>query len=876
MFDMTKFLGRLIVLLIPLTLTFSQTWQVDSSAFAGYKSVIPGTEFKAGWLHTILFGKHWRDIWTTSVTVPVLNLKKITGGITPLQDESGFSTVSLRLKGTDGNFLRFRPISKHPEKILPEDFRKMIGSEIIMDQVSSSLPFASLISAHILEAVKIDVEKPIVCILPDDSLLGEFQKDFGGLLGTIEIHPDDDAYDNNCADFKIIKNTYNLMHILEEERSESIDARLFLKARLLDIFLGDWDRRTVQWRWTKHKIRGSEKWYPVPRDKDQVFAKFDGIVPRAAAFFVPQLNHFDEDFPQIEDITWSGRFLDRRYLTALTKSGWDSVTSFIISNLTDSVIELAVRLLPHESYLAAGSELISALKARRDNLADLSEDYFKHINAVVDVYASIKEDYVEVNRLNNLQTEIILYRGDGETGGKSGKPFYYKMCDNFLTDDIRIYLLDGDDKVMISGKVNSSPLIRIIGGKGKDELIDNSEVSGYFAIVTPIPDAENKTIFYDSDKITILKKGTGTLYNDEEINEAKNDFERFEPEGNDRGHDWSFEPIIDYSSDDGVIVGISPMLYKYNFRQIPFEYLLKAGAAYNFKPNSFQISFEGIFNSLVNNSSIKINMVNTRRRLSKFFGYGNETSYNKQRNKLGHYDMEGEYLSVGIDLSYSFTKTFSWVTGLVYNYSDNNLKTTSLLNNFPYGNYGSGSIKLAHVLTGINYDTRDNLNFPKEGMLFNSTFVFYPNILGAKAESQKLTGDIRKYITIKDFTLALRTSGGKIWGTFPFQNSQFVGGEENLRGYRRERFAGDASITGQAELRVRISKIKFIIIGDLGLTFFAEVGRVFVRSESSKKWHPSYGLGSWFSLLEHRLVASCSVGFSSEDNNISFATSMEF
>ena len=873
---MTKIFFKLIVLLIPFTITFSQTGHIDSSLFVGYKTVLPGAEFQAGWLHTMLFGKHWRDVWTTGVSVPQLNLEKFSGGIALLKDESRFQTVSLLLKGDAGHFWRFRPISKDPEKILPEEFRKIAVSDIIQDQVSASLPFAPLIAKDLLDAVNIFTAKPLLCLLPDDPLLGKYQKDFGGLLGTIEFCSNEDGDKNNFNDSSITKSSFELMHLLEDQRNEVLDAHQFLKARLMDIFLGDWDRHTDQWHWAKYKINESEKWCPIAREKDQVFAKFDGIVPRAAAFFVPKLNHFDEDFPQVEDITWSGRSLDRRFLTEITKTEWDSVTSFVVNNLTDSVIECAVMQLPHESFLVAGNELIIALKTRRNNFTELSDDYFKHVNSVVDVYASTKDDYAEINRLNDLQTEIILYRRDAGTGGKLDEPFYYKLCDNFLTGEVRIYLLDGDDKVVIKGIVNSSPLVRIIGGEGKDELIDNSEVSGYFACITPIPDAENKTIFYDGDKITILKKGVGTLYDGEKFPEAKDEFERFDPKGMDRGHNWSFEPIIDYSSDDGVIAGISPMFYKFNFRQIPFEYRLKAGAAYNFKPNSFQISFEGVFNSLIKNSSVKINVVNARRRLSKFFGYGNETAYSKQLNKNGSYDLEGEYLHAGIDLSYSFIKSFSWINGLYYDYSDNRLKTASLLNNFPYGNYGSGQIKLATVSSGINYDTRDNANYPMEGMLFNSALEYCPKILSAQADFKKLTGDIRKYITIKDFTLALRASGGKIWGTFPFPNSLFVGGEENLRGYRRERFAGDASITGQAELRAKISNIKLLIIGELGLSIFAEVGRVFVRNELSKKWHPSYGFGSWFSILDRKLVVSGSIGFSPEDNNISFATSMQF
>ncbi len=72
----------------------------------------------------------------------------------------------------------------------------------------------------------------------------------------IEIHPDVDPDAGiKFQDAENIKSTFKLFHRLEEKRSERVDSKSFLKARLVDIFLGDWDRHTDQWKWAKYTIK---------------------------------------------------------------------------------------------------------------------------------------------------------------------------------------------------------------------------------------------------------------------------------------------------------------------------------------------------------------------------------------------------------------------------------------------------------------------------------------------------------------------------------------------------------------------------------------------------------------------------------------------
>src|SRR2546427_489674 len=74
--------------------------------------VIPGARYDAGWLHCFILGAHWRDLWTTSVEVEVLDLDRYAGGLTPLKRGGGRETQSLRFKGADGKEYKFRSIDK--------------------------------------------------------------------------------------------------------------------------------------------------------------------------------------------------------------------------------------------------------------------------------------------------------------------------------------------------------------------------------------------------------------------------------------------------------------------------------------------------------------------------------------------------------------------------------------------------------------------------------------------------------------------------------------------------------------------------------------------------------------------------------------------
>jgi hypothetical protein len=806
-------------------------------------------------------------LWATPVRVEVLDLDNFKGGLVPIKKGGGYQTKSLRFKSKDGTIWKFRSVNKDPKKVLPPELQESFVGDVLQDQISTSNPVAPLVVVPLLEAVDILQAKPTLVLLPDDEKLGEFREEFGGLLGMIEIHPDEPDIEDEAgfANSEKVSGTFKLLETLEEKRNQKVDDREFFKARLMDIFLGDWDRHTDQWRWARYDEGEKKTWLPIPRDRDQVFAKYDGLLPPVVAYLIPQLNHFDYDYTQAEDITWNGRFLDRRFLSELNKPTWDSVTAFVHSRLTDEVIEKAVKQLPDEYYQKAGDEITSKLKSRRDRLFEISNEFYELENEVVDIYGSSKDDLFEINRLNDLQTEVTLLKKNKDDD-ENEEILYHKIFDNDLTDELRLYLLDKDDEIILRGEVDFGPLVRIIGGKGKDKVIDSSVVNGYFLHLTPIPDAENKTVFYDSGDKTEIVYGPGTCLDVEEVPEPQTISERYEPEQRDRGHNWLILPMIGINSDDGFIFGGGPLLYSYNFRVSPYEYKMMLTGSFATRPSSYTISYKGDFYSLIKNTKVHLALFRSKLLLTRYYGYGNETPFDIDLEANDFYQINQELTSFHPEINIFLTKNVSVGLGLSYNYSDISLKNDTLLSTFGT-DYGIGNFSLGGVHASLGIDTRDNEMNAYEGSLVRLEVSFYPEMLDNKKNFTSAGFDLRTFFSgnlITDVTLGLRAGGKKLWGTYPFFKAAFLGGPENLRGYSRERYAGDAYLFGQTELRTYLTDMKLILLGRFGFHLFAESGRVYTEGTESEKWHPSYGGGLWISYLKKQLTLTLTLANSTE------------
>src|SRR2546429_9793674 len=109
-----------------------------------------------------------------------------------------------------------------------------------------------------------------------------------------------------------LASTKKLFEHLEHSPRHRVDSRAYLAARLMDVFIGDWDRHHDQWRWARFDSGQVHIWRPIPRDRDQAFARLDGVLVWLTGFYWPQLVGFGDAYPSIWRLTFTGQVRDRR------------------------------------------------------------------------------------------------------------------------------------------------------------------------------------------------------------------------------------------------------------------------------------------------------------------------------------------------------------------------------------------------------------------------------------------------------------------------------------------------------------------------------------------------------------------------------------
>ncbi|NOG46820.1 MAG: BamA/TamA family outer membrane protein [Calditrichaeota bacterium] len=844
-----------------------------------YESVIPGEEYAAGPVFRIFFGDHWRELWTTSIRVPVIDLQKFAGGLTPIKTGGGFQTKSLHFKGADGKFYKFRSINKDPQKVLPRDLRDTFAADIVQDQISTSHPISGKIVAPLLNAVGVLNATPSIIVLPDSPDLKEFRDDYKNLLGTIAENPKDETDPEMIfagAD-KVVK-LYKIFEKLDEDNDNQVNNAEFLKARLMDIFLGDWDRHFGQWKWARYKKGKKKIWQPIPRDRDQAFARYDGFFPWIATLAVGQIEGFDEDYNQMNDLTWAGRFLDRRILMSVNKTVWDSVTTFVQSRLTDELIEGAVKTIPESWFKKQGEFLINALKKRRDKLNEASLEFYKLISKYVQIKTSNKNEFASVKRLDDQRVHVAIYKRSKKTGNKKGKPFYDRVFHSDETADIRIYLQGGDDKAVVSGTVDESIEVKVIGGSGKDELIDSSLVEGYSLYVLPFSDAENKTFFYDDDDNTNFILNDGTTINRDKPKPLKKYVkgdrfnEKYEPPVRDWGHDWKPSIWFDLNRDDGLVLGGGPVLFRHGFRADPYVWRMSLKAGYATKTQKSRIEYDAKFTELIKNWLVSFNVGKNELAYSRFYGLGNERKleYDPESN---FYRIGAEFLHFGLSMQHDLNHNFNLEIKTSFRKTNELSGEKSILETDDF-NGEEGTRQMSFAL-GLNYDSRDSENFAKDGFFIRTLASYAPDYVDNKNKFTKLKFDGRFYFTPENFpiTFAQRVYAENIWGDYDIYDAAILGGTNILRGFSRERFSGDAAIMAGAEIKMPVAKLNIIIPGVLGFSAHAETGRVFYSKEnSSDKWHPAAGSGVWVSYLQESLILNFTFSASKETKHIYLTT----
>ena len=404
------------------------------------------------------------------------------------------------------------------------------------------------------------------------------------------------------------------------------------------------------------------------------------------------------------------------------------------------------------------------------------------------------------------------------------EPYYHRVFDPNETKEIRLYGISGRDSYKVEGQASGDVRIRIIGGDEKDSIVLN----GY----------GKKVHIYDNkgDNVYELNSSARRHLSDEKsVHEF--DYDAFRPEKK------GIKPLLGYNDEDRLFVGLGYTWLHQSFRKKPYAFKQTLGVNYSISQKAFSGTYTGIFPEFAGHWDMLLKGNYDEVRWTNFFGLGNETSnkfdsanYYRFRSKQAsgmiafdrlvgknHIALEADYHSVSIikDPGKFYTQRY--------------LPTHPQA--FTTDHYAGANFH--YNITAVNDST-----IPERGVIFTAKAGYNWDL----QDDHKSYGDFRGKLEffvplVRTLSLAITLGGQTITGSPEFYDYPHIGGGENLRGFKKERFYGKTTFYNSNELRFLGNFRTHIMNGKAGLVAFYDNGRVWMPGENSDTWHSAYGGG---------------------------------
>jgi hypothetical protein len=795
---------------------------VKVKAHASYNNV--------GITHRLLFGENFRKEWASEVKLPSIDIRILHGGLKPIKSGGGMETKSVRLSDSSGKEWVLRSVEKVPDNILPEGLKGTFAVDWVDDEYSGQHPYSALIIPPLAKAAGIPHANPTIGVLVDNPVLGVFGKEYSGRVVLLEEREPAGKSDN----------TGNMLQAITKSHDNRFDGEGFLRARLLDLLTGDWDRHEDQWRWAYTKNDSGKNYVAVPRDRDQVLHINQGIFPGIATlpWIQPVLGNFNDTLQRVKYNLYKTRFLLPYPDAQISYVRWMEIVREFVSAESDSVLQSAVAQLPMGLNPDRKAHLLSQLQKRRDQLPRAMSNYYMFINRVVDVRLSDKDEKVSIESLPNGDLSLTIKKADyqGDKAPVINSIIYLAK----VTKEIRLYLGSGKDEVKIHNP-SSKIKIRIIGSSDKKQLSADTSVN-------------NINVYSQKNKLDLA--GTGKFFKLHLSSDTANI--QFLPTNH--YNTWMPLATAGLNVDDGLLLGAGfRYIGRTGFRKKPYSTLQEVMFAHSFKSEAFRVIYKGEWIDVFGYADFTISAaINAPDNTMNFFGQGNETGINKIGDFRKFYRARFDFYKAVPSLRWNIGKQSTISAGIgfqLYRIDKNDNAGRLLAQNGVIKSYDSTTYthNKAHIGLEIEYlsDQRNNKILPEKGFLIKSNLKSYAGLnLDSKTYTQ-LYSELTYYLKIDSagrLVFSDRIGGGISFGHPAFYQSLFLGGQGNLLGYMQNRFSGKQLFYNNLQARYKLAAIGgYILPGQLGLTGFFDVGRVWIDGEHSSQWHRGSGGGIYFS-----------------------------
>lgn len=818
-------------------------------------------------LYKTLWGDHYRDIYSRKIEAPVLFIDTLPGNPTAISEGGGHQSRSLRIKDDEDHEYTLRELRKSAIRFIQKSIKEhyvedymqnTVAERIVQDFYTTAHPYAPFAVNDLSKDLDIYHANPNIYYVPKQKNLGIFNEDYGDKLYMLEEHAGDENKDfENFGSPDDIKSTKDLFLELRETKNSSVDEDAYLRARLFDMLIGDWDRHYDQWRWAEYEKDDDHKIYkPIPRDRDQAFSKYDGVIISLLKLGLPEtraMQSFSEDIKNPRWFNEAAYPMDKTFIQSSDWEDWKTQAEYIQQNLTDKKIDAAFARLPEDVQDESIETIKSTLKARRDNLVNIARDYYKYFKKFQVITGTEEDDKFTITRKNNGITHIKVEGGDGSSFEKD-----YNAGD---TKEIWVYGLDGDDEFKITGDGDHLINLKVMGGEEND-----------------IYDFENtrqaKLYDYKSKKNTIKGHPSKWLTDSYDIN-------NYDPNKKKKVKNVVY-PSIGFDPDSGFKTGIKDTYTTYGLVRNPFTSQHSISANYFFATSGIALEYYGEFAHIFYNWNFGLDLTYTSPNYTmNYFGTGNETTYNDSAVDMDFNRVRIEQWHIAPSLIWGNNHGSSFsikpmLESIEVAYSPDEFAGQQLgVNNDVFEDqlYAGGEVN-------YRYLNRENPAFPSRGLDFNLTTGYKRNIDG----HENKFGYVKPSVAI-DYPLhpsglaviATKIGSEFIFGdNYEFYHAATLGGNYDLRAYRNERFNGKTSFYQTTDLRVGVTKFRtnFIPIR-LGVSAGFDYGRVWTENDNSDKWHSDYG-GSLIINGFSALTANLGYYTSKEDSRIIFSLGFKF
>ena len=818
-----------------------------SSLPATYTSTVYAEKLtKKGRIYRWLWGDHYRKYYALPIEAKTKDLSDMNPGYSPFREGGGNQSNSLRLKTNDGQEFVMRGIKKSAVRFLnAQAFKKNdFGNELnntfperfLLDFYTTNHPFTGFAINNMIDKLGIFHSNPELFYIPKQKSLGRYNKNYGDELYMIEERFSSDPKTlqslDNATD---ILSTSDVLKNMRKDSKYSVDQDLYIRARIFDMLIGDWDRHEDQWKWAEYKTGNKVIYKPIPRDRDQAFSTYDG----AAFTFImniPMIRHMKSFKDEIKNVRWVNMEpypLDLIFLKGSTEQNWSEQAKFIQQNLTDANIDVAFKNLPKEVQDETIADIQRKLKLRKEKIEANAVEYYHILQEKVPLVGTLSPDkFVIVKNENSINVKQFKINKD-----KTEELVFEKSYDGKKTKELWIYGLDDDDIYEVSGDGKSKTNIRLIGGYNHD--------------VYNVSNGRNVKIYdFKSQKNTYETKGAAKHISDDyDINTYNWKHPKF--------NFFAGYPMANYNPDDGVILGIVANYTVNNFIRDRFTQKHSISANYYTLTGGFNVGYKGTFKKAIAGWDAGIDATYTTPFFARtFFGLGNETVYEKD-------EVSKDFNRVRISqfkFAPSISKT-SWLNlkhqfQLNFEHSKVQLNEDRFVAASPEVN---PEVFNGQQFAGANYTFSfknfDNNAFPTLGleMILNAGWKTNLSEFNQNFASFKGTLNLFRRIDKQGKFVFANSSNAMIINNnnFEFYQAAAIGGNNAMRAYRNERFAGKSYFVNNSEIRWDFGRVKNNIVPvNMGILVGYDVGRVWIDNEQSDKWHQGVGGGFWMNILE--------------------------